>query len=116
MGYDGLFNLIDLCVLGFGFYALYSAYVLQREGKIIRTFLVFKETDLDSCKDLQGYANFMAPKLWAFGIIMIVYSVISMINTYLVSIETLFWVMMAVFLLALIWYAMEVKKAMKKYF
>lgn len=116
MGYDGLFNLIDLCVLGFGIYALYSAYVLQREGKIIRTFLVFKETDLDSCKDLQGYANFMGPKLWALGGIMVMYGAVSLINTYLVSIQTLFGVMMAVFLLALIWYAMEAKKAMKKYF
>lgn len=116
MEYDGLFNLIDFFILGCGFYALYSAYVLQREGKIIRTFLVFKETDLNSCKDLQGYANFMAPKLQAFGIVMIVYSATSMINTYLVNIQTLFWVMMAVFLAALVWYAMEVKKAMKKYF
>lgn len=116
MGYDGLFNLIDICVFGFGFYALYSAYVLQKEGKIIRTFLVFKETDLDSCKDLQGYVNCMAPKLRTFGLVMVIYGATSLINTYLVSIRTLFGVMMAAFFLVLIWYAMEVKKAMKKYF
>lgn len=116
MGFDGIFNLIDLLVLGFGFYAMYSAFVLRQEGKIIRTFLVFKDTDLNSCKDLQGYANCMSPKLWTLGIVMVVYSGISLVNTYVVKIETLFWVMMAVFLLVLFWYGLEVKKAMKKYF
>lgn len=116
MAYDGIFNLIDIFVLGYGLYALYSAYVLQHDGKIIRMFLVFKETDLDSCKDLQGFANFMAPKLWALGGIMIAYGVVALVNTHIVSIESLFWVMMAVFLLGLVWYAIEVKKAMRKYF
>lgn len=116
MGFDGLFNLIDLIVLGFGFYALYSAYVLQHDGKIIQTFLVFKETDVESCTDLQGYANCMAPKLWALGIIMIAYGAVSMINTYVVNIGGLFGVMMVVFLVALIWYGLEARKAMKKYF
>lgn len=116
MEFDRLFNLIDIIVFGFGFYALYSAYVLQREGKIIRTFLVFKDTDVDDCTDLQGYANFMAPKLWALGGIMLLYGAASMVNAYVVSIGTLFGVMMVVFLLSLIWYSIEVKKAMKKYF
>ncbi|MBS6396526.1 MAG: hypothetical protein KH452_05185 [Clostridiales bacterium] len=116
MAFDGIFNLIDLIVLGFGFYALYGAYVLQREGKIVRTFLVFKDTDIEQCRDLQGYANCMAPKLWALGGIMVVYGIISLLNTYVVEISSLFMAMMAVFLLALFWYGMEVRKAMKKYF
>ena len=53
MNFDGIFNLIDIVILGFGFYALYSAYVLKKEGKIIETFLVFKDTDVRTCKDLQ---------------------------------------------------------------
>ncbi|MCI8533702.1 MAG: hypothetical protein K2P43_12010 [Lachnospiraceae bacterium] len=116
MAFDGLFNLIDIMVLGFGFYAMYSAWVLQREGKILRTFLALKDTDLDSCKDLQGYANYIAPKLWALGIVMVVYAGISLLNTYVVSINSLFWMMMAVFLITLFWYGMEVKKAVTKYF
>ncbi len=116
MAFDGIFNMIDLLVLGFGFYAMYSAWVLQREGRIIRTFLVAKDTDLDSCKDLQGYANYISPKLWTLGIVMAVYGGVSLLNTYVVSVNTLFWLMMAVFLVTLFWYGTEVKKAMKKYF
>ena len=116
MGFDGIFNLIDIIVLGYGFYAMYSAYVLRNEGKIIRTFLVFKETDVDDCRDLQGYATFMSPKLWVLGGAMVAYGAISMINTYLVEITGLFWVMFVGFLVVLIWYAMEVKKAMQRFF
>lgn len=116
MGFDGLFNMIDILVLLFGFYALYAAYVLKKDGTIIKTFLVFRDTDVDSCSDLQGYANYMSPKLWAFGGVMIAYSAVSLVNTYVVQITSLFWVMMAVFLLVLIWYGYEVKKAMKRYF
>ena len=116
MGYNELFNLIDIFVLAFGIYALYSAYVLQREGRIIRTFLVFKETDVDACKDLQGYANFMSPRLRTLGGVMIVYGGVSILNTYVTDIHTLLWVMMGAFFLVRVWYAMEVKRAMKKYF
>lgn len=116
MDYNSMFSLIDLMVFGFGFYALYSAFVLHRDGKIIRTFLVFKDTNIDDCKDLQGYANFMAPKLYSLGAIMIAYGIISILNTYIVEIPTLFVIMMAAFLIVLIWYAIETKKALKKYF
>lgn len=39
---DTIWNITDLIVLGAGFYALYAAYVLRTQGKIVKTFLVFK--------------------------------------------------------------------------
>lgn len=116
MNFDGIFNLIDIVILGFGFYALYSAYVLKKEGKIVETFLVFKDTDVRTCKDLQGYANYMSPKLGLLGGFMVAYGGVSVLNTYVVPIETLFWVMFVGFLVVLIWYSFAVKKAMKIYF
>lgn len=116
MAFDGIFNMIDVLVLGFGCYAMYSAWVLRREGRIIRTFLALKDTDLDSCKDLQGYANYMSPKLWTLGGVMVAYGGISLLNTYVVAINSLFWLMMAAFLIVLFWYGFEVKKAITRYF
>lgn len=113
---DGYFNLLDWIVMGFGAYALYAAWILRREGKIIKTFLVFKDTEVNRCKDLQGYANFMSPKLWTLGVVMIVYAAVSLLNTHVVEIMSLFWVMMAALIVVLVWYAMEAKKALKRYF
>ena len=112
----GFYSLIDLFVLGSGFYALYGAFVLKRDGKVIRTFLLPKDVEPSSCKDLQAYANLMAPKLQILGIAMIVYGLVSLLNTYVVPVWTLFWVMMAAFFLVLIWYGIELRKATKRYF
>ncbi len=48
-----------------------AAYVLKTKGKIIKTFLVFKETDVNTCKDLGAYAASMAPKLSTLAGVMI---------------------------------------------
>ena len=93
---DTIWNITDLIVLGAGFYALYAAYVLRTQGKIVKTFLVFKDTDVSSCKDLQGYANLMSPKLMVLGGVMVAFIIL--------------------FLAVLFWYGYEVSRAMKKYF
>ena len=49
-------SIMDIVILVCGVYALYAAYVLKTKGKIIKTFLVFKETDVNTCKDLGAYA------------------------------------------------------------
>lgn len=116
MNTNDLWELMDLLILACGIYALYGAWVLKNEGRIIKTFLVFKDTDVNSCKDLQSYANLMSPKLGTLGAVMVVYGVISMLNAYVVDIHTLYVAIMIIFVLVLIWYGMEVKKAMNKYF
>lgn len=110
----GVWDLMDLLILGCGFYALYSAYVLKTQGKIIKTFLVFKDTDVNSCKNLQEYVNLMAPKLYALGGIMVAYGVVSLINSYLVNINGLYMTFIVIFTLALIWYGIAVSKSIKK--
>ena len=43
---DTIWNITDLIVLGAGFYALYAAYVLRTQGKIVKTFLAVSYTHL----------------------------------------------------------------------
>ena len=113
---NDVWNLMDLIVLGAGIYALYGAYVLKTEGKIVKTFLVFKDTDVSRCKDLQGYANLMSPKLMALGGVMVAYAAVSLFNSYIANIMGLYVVFMIIFIVVLIWYGFAVSKAMKKYF
>ena len=81
-----------IVILVCGLYALYAAYVLKTQGKIIKTFLVFKDTDVNTCKDLQEHMqNLMAPKLsMRLAGVMVAYGVVSLINTYVVSIMGLY--------------------------
>lgn len=109
-------SIMDIVILVCGVYALYAAYVLKTKGKIIKTFLVFKETDVNTCKDLGAYATSMAPKLSTLAGVMILYGVVSLINTYVVSIMSLYWVMMVALIGTLIWYGIQTRNATKKYF
>jgi len=116
MNTSEIWGMMDVLILAFGVYAVYAAGVLKKEGRIIKTFLVFKDTDVESCRDLQGYANLMAPKLRTFGMSMVAYGIIAFLNDYVLDIGTLYMVGLGIFVLVLIWYGMEVKKAMKEYF
>lgn len=109
-------SIMDIVILACGVYAFYAAYVLKTKGEIIKTFLVFKETDVSSCKDLEAYAASMAPKLSALAGVMILYGVISLINTYVVSIISLYWVVLIALIVTLLWYGIQTRNATKKYF
>ena len=113
---NDFWSFMDIFILGVGIYALYAAWVLKKKGTIVKTFLVFKETDVSACKDLQGYASLMSPKLGTLAGAIIAYGVLALINTYVVDIHQLCSVAMIAAAAVLVWYGIEVKKAMKKYF
>ncbi len=116
MSTSGFWQFMDLAILAVGVYGLYAAWVLKNQGKIVKLFLTFKETDIGACKDLQGFANCMSSKLSTCAGVMLLYGVISILNFYVIDIHTLYWIMMLVFLVVLFWYGMEVKKALNQYF
>lgn len=116
MDTNGIWELLDIMILVCGVYAGYGAYVLKNEGKIVRALLLSKDIKEESCKDLQGYANMMSPKLGILAGVMIVYSVISLLNTHVVNIMTLYWVAMVGMLAVMFWYSFQAKKAVQMYF
>ncbi len=115
MGGD-IFAIFDFMILLAGFYALYAAYVLRRDGKVTEAFLLNREMRPEACKDLQGYANYMGPKLNTLGAALIAYGVIALLNDFVVDISGLFFAMIVGFLIVLVWYGMAAKKALKMFF
>ncbi|MCD8364066.1 MAG: hypothetical protein LUC98_14135 [Lachnospiraceae bacterium] len=113
---DSIWSFMDILILACGVYALYSAYILKTQGKIIQTFLLARDTKPEDCKDLPGYASAMSPKLYVMGGVMVAYGVISLINTYMVEVNSLYWVFMIVMFGCLVWYAIAAKRASEKYF
>lgn len=116
MNMNGIWELLDIMILICGVYAGYSAYVLKNEGKIVRALLLSRDVVEDSCKDLQGYANMMSPKLLTMGGVMVVYSVISLLNTHVLDIRTLYWAALICLLAVMFWYSFQAKKAIQLYF
>lgn len=113
---NGFWQIMDLMILVAGFYGLYAAWALRYQGKITKLFLTMNDTDISTCKDLSGFSNMMSPKLGTLSMVMLAYGAVAMLNFYVIDIHTLYWVMLFAFLGVLIWYAMQVKKALNQYF
>lgn len=116
MSSSGFWQFMDLIILAAGVYGLYAAWVLKKKGQIIKLFLLMKDKNPGDCKDLQGFANCMSPKLRTCAGVMLIYGLIAVLNFYVIDIHTLYWVMVLVFLVVLFWYGLQLKKAVEQYF
>lgn len=108
--------LLGIFMLGCGIYCLYAAVMLKTKGIINKTILLGKDTDPRKCKDKEGYINCVFPKTLALGIVCTVYAATDLINTFVVEIPALWYIMLAAFLIVLIWFGASTSKAAKKYF
>ena len=108
---------MDFFVVGVGLYVLYSVYIWKTTGKMKKGFLISGALNLDACKDLPGYIDFMSLKTGIFGVVVIIYGAIGLINTYLVELNDII-VMASTFVFwgCLIWYAVVSSKGAKKFF
>lgn len=108
--------LLSIFMLGCGIYCLYAAVMLKTKGVINKTILLGKDTDPRKCKDKQGYINCVFPKTLVLGIVCTLYAVVDLVNTFVVKIPIFWYIMLAAFLVVLIWFGAATSKASKKYF
>lgn len=112
-----IFSLIDIVVLGCGVYSLYTVYAMKQTGEIKKGWLISNQIDVDTCKDKEGYINFISIRTIILGIIIIIYGGIGVINSYLFELpSSLIYGSMIVFFICLIWFAVSSSKANKVYF
>lgn len=110
-------NLIDFFIVGIGLYVLYSAYVWKSTGVMKKGFLISGALDLKACKDMKGYIDFMAVRAGIFGVVIVIYGLLGIVNTYLVKIhEIILAVSMFIFLGCLVWFSVVSTKGAKKFF
>lgn len=108
--------LISIFVLGCGLYCLYAAYMMKKDGTINKTILLGKDVNVNKCKDKEAYMKAVMPKVIALGIVATLSGAADLINLYVVPIGIVTYIVMAIFIVVLIWYAVATAKAAKKYF
>ena len=117
MDTNTVFGMLDLIVLGAGIYILYGWFALKTKGDLKSGILLPKNVDPKQCTDLKGYSDYMGPRTLILGIIAVVDGAIGLYQDYVRPInQIVYWVSFSVFLIALIWFAVCSKKALKKYF
>ncbi len=116
MDTGAMFGFMDIIVLGCGIYGLYSWNMLVNKHEIIKTFLIGGSNQPQDCTDIEGFANYMGPKLLILSVVMIVFGGISAYNDYVQSIGMIYWVLTAGFFAAIVWYCVMLRKADRMFF
>jgi len=113
---NSMFSFMDYIVLACGVYGIYSWYMLVKKHEIKKAFLVGGSTTPEKCTDIEGFANSVGTKLLIVSIGMLVFSGISLYNSFKQSIGVFYWVAMGLFLALLVWYMAVLRKANDKFF
>lgn len=109
-------GIIDIFILGCGLYCLYACFNMKTRREINKTILMNKEIDIEKCRDKEGYISYILPRFLVFSIATTIYGALCVVNSYVASIGKAIFIIMAVFFVFVIWFAIETKKAYKKYF
>lgn len=117
MDSNSAFGLVDILVVGGGFYVLYAWYLLVFKGEIKEGILVPKSTSPKKCKDLPGYQGYMGIRTLIFGIVTIVSGAVGLYQDYVTRLPVPVYLgALAFFLACVVWFAVCSKKAEKMFF
>lgn len=113
---DSMWSIMDVIFVGAGLYMLYAWYLMKTKGEIKTALLMNKDVQLKKCKDLEGYKKFISPKMLIFGIACTLYGAFGLVNTYVMPLpKAVYLGIMAVFLVALVWFAAMSKKGIQNF-
>ena len=110
------FGFIDVIVAVVGVYGYYSWYMLVKKHEIKKTLLVGGDSNPAKCQDIEGFASFMGTKLLILSTAMVIFGGISAYSSYVQNIGNIIWVFLVLFLLVVVWYCGQLRKADKLYF
>ena len=113
---DNIWSFLDIIFVGAGVYMLYAWFLMKKKGEIKQEVLMSKDIELKKCKDLEGYKAYIAPKMVVFGVSAVIYGGMGLVNSYVTPLPSMLYnVMMFVFLLVLIWFALMERKGTEKF-
>lgn len=102
--------------LAAGVYCIYGYLMMVQRREIVKNIMLPKGVDPRKCKDVEAYIRMTAVPLVVLGIVLIVYGAAELINMYVVPLGMALGVLIALVLVACIWFGFQTKKANDRYF
>lgn len=116
MDTNSMFGFMDLIIVGGGLYVIYQYIKMIHSRKLETSALLPKEIDPKKCKDVEGYIQYIGPKMLTFGIVATLCGLLGLIQDYTQKIGyPVYLAGMAVFVAAAVWYSIAIKKALKEF-
>lgn len=113
---NSMWSVLDIIFVGAGVYVLYAWILLKTKGEIKTSILMSKDVELRKCKDLEGYKAYITPRMLVFGISALLYGGAGLVNTYVFTLPgVVYGIIMVLFLVVLIWFAMVTRKGIQRF-
>lgn len=112
---DSFWSIMDVIFVGAGVYMLYALILMKKTGEIKTELLLSKDVNLKKCKDLEGYKCYIAPKMLIFGLGALLYGAAGLLNTYVTPLGIFYTAALVLFLADLIWFALQSKKGVQRF-
>lgn len=113
---NSLFGFVSIMVFGCGVYGIYAYIQMRRNGHINETMLLGKSHMEYMCRDKEAFLGKAMPAVLIFGIVSTIYGVIDAVHCFVMPIQILDYIGLAVFLIMLVWYMVYISKLKKEYF
>lgn len=105
--------IIDILVVGFGLYMIFSGLKMKKTGKI--SSAVITEEEIKKCRRKKEFIDFIYWKEAAFGCVMCLSGIVGLINELVVSIGKVAFLEMFVFLGAFLWFQQALRSAREQF-
>ncbi len=109
-----MYALMDAMILACGVYVVYLYLDMMKTGAIKSSMLLPQNLNIKKCKDVQGFIRFTGGKQLAFGVISIICGAAGLFQDFTQKLGTVPYVIaITAFFVVAIWYAMQIKKAIR---
>ncbi len=99
-----------------GIYCVYQAIMMKKTGIVCATLLLDSNTKIKKCKNIGEFLNLVIMPTMILGIIILLYGVVTLVDIYVYECDIAVYVVMALTMGALIWFAIVTNKAKKAYY
>lgn len=99
-----------------GIYCLYQAFLMNKTGVICKSLLLDRETALKKCKDIGAFLSKVIMPTVVIGITILIYGIVTLVDVYVVECDIAVYILMAITVVILGWFAIVTKKAKEEFF
>lgn len=99
-----------------GAYCLYAAIMMKKAGVVTEALFLDKETALKKCKDKAGFVKMVLLPTIVLGLTILVYGALLIVNVYVVECFIATYVLLAITMVVLVWFAIITKKARNQFY
>ena len=111
-----MLSMIDFVIIACGGYVIYLCLAMKSTGKLKENMLMPKGLDLKRCKDTAGFIRAIAMKQFWLGIVAIVCGIVGLLQDYgVITNSAVYMLFLLVFAAYAVWYAVYMKKAVKRF-